>query len=145
MQGAGLAFQLAPSGMAFDEVARLPQMHWVVGAALSLVSLAVLLLGLWHLDCMLRQARGPQIFSLANIAHLRLFAGAGALSTLLSIAEVPMRGLLFKYILGASGAVIKMAVTSSDLFLVLLCVVFYLVADMMHAARRLAQENEAFV
>ncbi len=144
-QGPVFSFQLAPNGMAFDEVAHMPLRHMVPCIALGLVALLVLLLGLWHLDRMLRSAQGPSIFSLDNIAHLRIFAGAAALSTLLSIAEVPMRGLLFKYLLGEAGVTVKMAVSSSDLFLVLLCVVFYLVADMMHAARRLAQENEAFV
>ncbi len=145
LHGPGFSFQLAPNGMAFDEVAGLTVAQAVLSVVLDLVALAVLLWGLWHLDCMLRNARGPAIFSVVNIAHLRLFAGAAAVSTALSIAEVPLRGLLFKYLLGDLGARIKMSVSSSDLFLALLCVVFYLVADMMHAARKLAQENEAFV
>lgn len=145
LHGPGFLLQLAPNGMALDEVASLPLAQAVLCIALGLVALAVLLLGLWHLDHMLRSARGPDIFSLTNIAHLRAFAGAAALSTALAIAEVPLRGLLFKYLLGDADAKVKMAVTSSDLFLVLLCVVFYLVADMMHVARKLAQENEAFV
>ncbi len=145
LRGPGFSFQLAPNGMAFDEVGRLALVQTVAGVSLGLAALTALLFGLWHLERMLRSARDSSIFSLANIAHLRVFAGAAAVSIALSIAEVPLRGLLFKHVLGVPEAQIKMAVSSSDLFLLLLCMVFYLVADMMHAARKLAKENEAFV
>ena len=85
------------------------------------------------------------IFSLANIAHLRAFAAATAGSTVLSMLEVPTRGLMFRHLLDVKDARIKFEVSSNDLFLVLVCVVFYLIIDLMHAARRIAQENEGFV
>lgn len=145
LQVGGMPIQLAPSGMAYSEARQLLWAPRWGGAALGLVALAILSSGLWHLDCLLRGLSAQLIFSLANIAHLRAFAAATAWATVLSILEVPMRSLMFKHLLTVKDARIKLEVSSGDLFLVLVCVVFYLIIDMMHAARRIAQENEGFV
>lgn len=136
---------LAPKGMAIEEARNLLSAQRWGGAALGLVALATLSAGLWHLDRLLRGLGAHLTFSLANIAHLRAFAAATGWSTVLSMLEVPARGLLFKHLLDVTDARIKFEVSSSDLFLVLVCVVFYLIIDLMHAARRIAQENEGFV
>ena len=144
-QVVGMSVHLAPKGMAFDEARHLLSAQRWGGAALGLVALVTLSAGLWHLDRLLRGLSAQLIFSLANIAHLRAFAAATAGATVLSMLEVPTRGLMFRHLLDVKDARIKFEVSSNDLFLVLVCVVFYLIIDLMHAARRIAQENEGFV
>lgn len=144
----GFTMQLAPRGLAFAEARNLLLPQRLAGAGLGVVALLVMLFGLWHLDCMLRSLRKEAIFSLANIAHLRRFVGCVGLSTALSILEVPLRSLLFRFALPELGGPVKLVKTemaSGDFALLLFCLVFYLIIDMMHQARRIARENEAFI
>ncbi len=85
------------------------------------------------------------MFSVSSIGHLRAFAGGVALSTVWSIVELPARGLVFRHWSGTVEDPIKLGVSSEQLVLLLVYVVFFLVADLMHEARRVVQENEGFV
>lgn len=141
----GFRMQWVPKGILVDEALALGLSQRLLGAGLGGLSLALLLAGLWCLDRLLRNLPGQSIFSLHNIANLRRFAGAAGLSTAMGIAELPLRALLGRYLLGNVDLSIKVQVSSEQLFVLLICGVFYVLADLMHEARRLAEENEAFV
>jgi hypothetical protein len=141
----GMAMQMAPGGMGFDEARGLAGLPRLWGLVLAIPSVGAMVYGLWRLDRLLLIRSDKAMFSLRGIGHLRAFAGATALSTVLSIAEVPARGLVFRHAFGIEQAHIKVGVSSSEILLVLVCLMFYLIADLMHEARRIAQENESFV
>lgn len=142
---AGMFMQMAPGGMDFDEARGLAGLPRLWGLGLAMPAVLTLVYGLWRLDWLLRAAGDTAMFSLRSIGHLRAFAGATALSTLLSIAEVPARGLVFRHLLEIPQAHIKVGVSSAEILLLLVCVMFYLVTNLMHEARRIAQENASFV
>jgi hypothetical protein len=67
------------------------------------------------------------------------------LSTLLSIIEPPLRTLVWRFGFGASGRRTAVGVSSEELLLVLVCALFFLITNLMHEGRRLAEENEGFI
>lgn len=142
---AGVSMQMAPGGMDFDEARGLAGLTRLWGLGLAMPSLLAMVYGLWRLDRLLRVRGDTAMFSLRSIGHLRAFAGATALSTLLSIVEVPARGLVFRHLLAIPQTHIKVGVSSAEILLLLVCVMFYLVTNLMHEARRIAQENASFV
>jgi hypothetical protein len=141
----GIAMQMAPGGMGFDEARGLADLPRLWGLVLAIPAVSAMGYGIWHLDKFLQITADKAMYSLTSIGHLRAFAGATALSTALSILEVPARGLVFRHVLGMQQAHIKVGVSSSEILLVLVCVMFYLIINLMHEARRIAKENEGFV
>lgn len=115
------------------------------GAVLALPALLLLAWALWRLDCLLRAFQRGCFFTLESIGHLRAFAGLTLLSLAWSLAETPARALLWRHLLDRPEAKMSASVSSEQLGVMLLCVVFYVIADSMHEGRRLAEENEGFV
>ncbi len=141
----GLSMQMAPSGMGFQEARGLSAVPRLWGILVASPALWALAFGVWRLDRLLGVKDHRAMFSVRSIGHLRAFAGATAVSTLWSIVEVPARGLVFRHWGGIAQDAIKIGVSSEALLLLLVCVAFYLVTNLMHEARRIAQENEGFV
>ncbi len=141
----GLSVQMAPGGMDFDAARGLSTLARVWGTLVALPSLLALAFGVWRLDQLLRVNDSKTMFSVRSIGHLRAFAGATAVSALYSMLEVPLRGWVFRYLGGPLQERIQVGVSSDQLLLLLVCAMFYLVANLMHAARRMAEENEGFV
>lgn len=136
--------QLSPTGMSAATHALSAQQR-IAGAVIGLPVLLTLFYALWRLWCALRAIQSDALFGVATIAHVRAFAGAALASTLLAIAETPLRTLAYRLIEGVPGHTISIGVTNDQLLLILVCALFYLVIRLMHAARRLAEENEGFV
>ncbi len=101
--------------------------------------------GLWRLHCALRNIALQALFSLDTIGHVRAFAGAALLSTVLAIIEIPLRALLLRGVLGEPLSALSIGVSNDQLLLMLVCALFYLVTRLMHEGRRLAEENAGFV
>jgi hypothetical protein len=145
LKGANVVMQVAGQGLAQGAVAAMPQAQRLVGLALALPALLMMFRAAWHLDRMLRAFRGRAMFAVDTIARMRAFAGASFLSMALSIVEVPLRALVYRYVLAVPDVRITAGVTSSELFVILVCGLFYLIAGMMQEGRRLEQENEEFI
>jgi hypothetical protein len=141
----GIAMQMTPGGMGFDEARGLAGLPRLWGLVLAIPAVSTMGYGIWHLDRLLQTTADKAMFSLPSIGHLRAFAGATTLSTALSILEVPARGLVFRHVLGMQQEHVKVGVSSSEILLVLVCVMSYFITNLMHEARHIAQENESFV
>lgn len=141
----GMFVQVAPKGMSFDDAHALLDSPRLLGIFVGLPAVVTLTFGLWRLDRLSRNNGGMAMFSLENIGHLRAFAGATALSTMLSILEVPVRNLVFRKLLGFKDVHVKVGVSSDELLLILVCLTFFLITYIMKEARRIAKENEGFV
>ena len=137
--------RLAAKGLEFNALLALPLERRLLGAALGLPALLAMGYGLWRLDRMLLNVERGAMFAAATIAHLRAFAGAILLATLLSMVETPLRAILFRLLPGAPGRGTPMGINSEELMLLLLCGLFYLITRMLHEGRRLLEENEGFV
>lgn len=142
---AGGNMQLSPSGMSFAAARALSPPQRLLGAGIGLTALLPMLYGLWRLNRMLVNVRRNAMFAASTIGHLRAFAGAMLASTLLSILEPPLRTLAYRYALGGHARGISVSASSSEVMLILLCGLFYLITSVMQEGRRLAEENEAFV
>ncbi|MFZ6766723.1 DUF2975 domain-containing protein [Undibacterium sp. Di26W] len=136
---------VAAKGLLIEQMRTMPTMEHSVGILLGLPALLCMLYGLWKLDRLLAGIQQKNLFSLQNIARLRTFSGAIALSTLLSIAEVPARTGVMRLLSGQQDGGFSVSVSSEELILLLVCIAFYLVTGMMHEGRRLAEENEGFI
>ncbi|MDP3673233.1 MAG: DUF2975 domain-containing protein [Telluria sp.] len=141
----GLFMQMSVPGLSVAAMRALVLQERLAGAALALPALMTLYYGLWRLERMLANFERHAMFDLATIGHLRAFAGATLLSTLLSIVEPPLRAMVFRVGFGAHDARLSIGVSSEGLLLILVCGLFYLIAHMMHEGRRLAEENAGFV
>ena len=131
-------------GMPFGAKLALTPAQRMIGAALALPTTLVLVYGLWRLDRLLLNFRGRDLFSAQSISHLRAFAGATLLSTLLSIVELPVRTLALRLAGGATQHY-AVGVNSEQLMLILVCGMFYLITRLMQEGGRLREENEGFV
>jgi hypothetical protein len=140
-----IGVRLAAKGLEFDALLALSPDRRLIGVALGLPALLAMSYGLWRLDRMLLNVERGAMFAAATIAHLRAFAGATLMATLLSMLETPLRPILFRLLLGGSERGASMGVNSEELMLMLLCGLFYLITRMMHEGRRLTEENEGFV
>ncbi|MBJ7308975.1 DUF2975 domain-containing protein [Rugamonas sp. CCM 8940] len=139
-----LYIEISPNGMSRAQMLALTPGQRLLSAALGLPAVLTLLYGLWRLDRLLLNFRRLALFSAASACHLRAFAAAVPLATLLSIVELPVRALALR----AAGAAVPaptMGFSSEQLTLVLVCALFYLVTGLMDEGRRLAEENEGFV
>jgi hypothetical protein len=145
LKGGSLVMQVAPKGLELDAVRAMPDSQRWIGLVLALPALLMLCRGGWHLDRMLSGFQKNAMFAIGTIAHLRGFAGATLLSVALSIVEVPLRAIVYRFGLGVPGVRIGAGVTSAELFVILVCGLFYLIAGIMHEGRRLEQENAGFV
>jgi len=145
LQVGPVAVTFTPRGLGMGTVAALaPGLRWS-GLACALPALLTLAFALWRLDLMLAACARGQMFARRTVGHMKAFA-AGVLATLvLTIVEPALRALVWKVGFGDSGRRVGMGVSSEELTLVLVCVLFFLLASMMHEARRIAEDNEGFV
>jgi hypothetical protein len=143
MPGFQMAFR--PDGMTMAAAHALPPAQRWSGALASLPVLVALLYAAWRLDGLLRAFQARDLFSAAAIAHVRAFAGGALAALLLAIAEQPLRGLLWRHVLGIPGAAVQVSVNSEALLMMVACGLFYVFGGVLQEGRRLAEENEGFV
>ncbi|MBY0572458.1 MAG: DUF2975 domain-containing protein [Undibacterium sp.] len=142
---AGLHMYLTPSGLSFAQMGDLMPSQRLIGTLLGLPNIVAMAYGFWHLYALLISVQHRAIFSMKNIVALRSFAGAGFLATLATILELPLRHLCFKIFTKVDDRQVSFSITSEQLMLILVSCLFYLVINIMHEGRRLAEENEGFI
>lgn len=140
----GISIEITGEGVSGAARLAMSTQQRALGAALAAVPLLVLGYGLWRLDRLLLNFRRRDLFTPQSIGHLRAFAGATLVSTLLTIAEAPARALAF-WLLAGGERHVSAGIRSEQLILLLVCGLFYLVTRLMQEGSRLAAENEAFI
>jgi len=140
-----LHIQFDPDGLAPGLVQELSVAQKVTGVGLGLPGLVALTCGLMWLGQTLRHFQAGQIFAVDTIARLRASAGAIFLAILLFALEKPMREIAFNLLGNGKTYPVSIDLSSSELLLILVCSLFYLVAGVMHEGRRLSEENEGFI
>jgi hypothetical protein len=141
----GSFMQISAKGMSVEQMRAMDPAQRLACAAVGLAPLLALAYGLLRLARLLANVRRGALFDRATIGHLRAFAGATLLSTVLSIVEPPVRTLLLRFGFGVPSTGISIGINSEELMLLLVCALFFLVTNLLHEGRRLAEENEGFV
>jgi hypothetical protein len=140
-----VAVSFYPRGLEAGAVAGLaPGLRWA-GIACALPALGLLAYALLRLDRMLKACAGGQMFALRTVGHMKAFAACllGALT--LTVIEPALRALVWRQGFGGPARAVNVGVSSEELMLVLICALFFVVASMMHEARRIAEDNEGFI
>ncbi len=141
----GAFMQIHADGISAQQMRALAPPQRVAGAMLALPALLTLCYGMLRLARLLDCVRRGAAFERATIGHLRAFAGFTLLSTLLAIIEPPLRTFVLYRVFAGLPARYAIGFSSSELMLVLVCSLFFLVTNLLHEGRRLAEENEGFV
>lgn len=140
-----VAVTFSPRGLEAGAVAGLaPGLRWS-GVLCALPALLLLGHAFLRLDRMLRACAGGRMFALETVGHMKAFAASllGALT--LTVLEPALRAFVWRLVAGGPPRPLNVGVSSEELMLVLICALFFVVASMMHEARRLAEDNEGFV
>lgn len=140
----GVHMVVTPKWLATDAVAALAAGPLLVGMLANAPVLLLTAYAAWRLDALLRALRQGAYFAVATIGHLRAFAAAAFGAMAWSVLDTLLRGLGWRYLFGIGGHV-KIGVSSEELLAMMVCLLFFLVAGLMHEGRRLAEENESFV
>ena len=140
-----VAMSFYPRGMASSAVAGLtPGLRWA-GALCALPALLLLGYALLRLDRMLQACAGGQMFALRTVGHMKAFAASLLGTLVLTVIEPALRALVWRLGFGGPPRAVNVGVSSEELMLVLICALFFVVASMMHEARRIAEDNEGFI
>ncbi len=140
----GVHVVMTPKWLAPDTVAGLTAGPLAV-AMLANASVPLLTVyAAWRLDALLRALQQGALFAVATIGHLRAFAGAALGAMASSVLDTLVRGLAWRHFFGIEGHV-RIGVSSEELLAMFVCLLFFLIAGLMHEGRRLAEENEGFV
>lgn len=142
-----VAVSFTPRGLAAGAVAGLPPgLRWS-GTLCALPALLLLGYAFLRLDRMLRACAGGRMFALETVGHMKAFAASLLGALVLTVLEPALRALVWRLLAGGTGHArpVQVGVSSEELMLVLICALFFVVASMMHEARRLAEDNEGFV
>lgn len=137
--------QLDPEGMREGLVSELSVSQKIMGVLIGVPGLSALTFGFIRLGQTLSRFQQGQIFAIDTIARLRASAGAILLAIVLFTLEKPLRDLAFNLLGNGRSYPISIDVSSSELLLILVCSLFYLIAGVMHEGRRLSEENEGFI
>ncbi|VXB46242.1 DUF2975 domain-containing protein [Massilia sp. 9I] len=141
-----VSVSFTPRGLEAGAVTGLTQgMRWT-GILIALPALLMLGYALLRLDRMLRACAQGRMFALDTVAHMKAFIGCVLASLALGIIEPVLRTLVWRHGFGSTAkGFFGVGVSSEELTLLLICALFFVVASLMHEARRIAEENEGFV
>ncbi len=140
-----IKMRFTPEGLSYLELQQLTGSQKLLGAAIGCPSLLIMSYGLWHLWFMLKDLETANIFSLNNIRALRSFTGATLLGICYNLLEAPLRTLVLRMFTDGSDRPIKFSINTEVFMLLFISCLFYLLINMMHEGRRLAEENEGFI
>lgn len=140
----GVHMVMTPKWLAPDTVAGLAAGPLAVAMLANAPVLLLTAYAAWRLDALLRALRQGALFAAQTICHLRVFAGAALGAMACSVLETLLRGLAWRHLFGIDGHV-RIGVSSEELLAMFVCLLFFLIAGLMHEGRRLAEENESFV
>lgn len=141
---AGVHMVVTPKWLAAEAVAALAPGPLAAGMLAGAPVLLLTAYAAWRLNALLRALQQGALFAAATIGHLRAFAGAALGALAWSVLETMLRGLAWRTFFGIEGHV-NIGVSSEELLAMLVCLLFFLIAGLMHEGRRLAEENEGFV
>lgn len=141
---AGVHIAITPKWLSADTVATLAAGQLAVAMLANAPVVLLTAYAAWRLDALLRALREGELFAAATIGHLRAFAAAALGAMLWSVFDTLLRGLAWRAFFGIEGHV-NIGVSSEELLAMLVCLLFFLIAGLMHEGRRLAEENEGFV
>lgn len=141
---AGVHMVMTPKWLTPDAVAALRPGPLAVAMLANLPVVLLTAYAAWRLDGLLRALQQGAIFAAATIGHLRAFAGSALGAMAWSVLDTLLRGLAWRSFFGMEGHV-SIGVASEELLAMLVCLLFFLIAGLMHEGRRLAEENEGFV
>jgi hypothetical protein len=145
MQLGPVSVSFYPRGMQAGDVGGLaPALRWS-GILIALPALSMLGYALLRLDRMLKACSAGQMFALATVAHMKAFSGCILVSLTLTIIEPLARTALWRIGFGSAAQPFHVGVSSEELTLLLVCGLFFVVASLMHEARRIAEDNEGFI
>ena len=138
---------LALQNLALPQVAALPLWLRAVGLALALPALLLLAAALRALSTVLRSFEQGAFFTPQTRHGLRRFTALLTGGTALSMLEPTLRSAVFGLLQQAPGGrlTLEFQLSGSDLWTLLLCAVFYVIAHLMDEGQRLADENGGFV
>jgi hypothetical protein len=140
-----VAMSFYPRGMGASSVAGLaPGLRWT-GILCALPALLLLGYALLRLDRMLQACASGQMFALRTVGHMKAFAASLLGALVLTVIEPALRALVWRLGFGGPPRAVNVGVSSEELMLVLICALFFVVASMMHEARRIAEDNEGFI
>lgn len=140
-------WMLALQNLALPQVAALPLWLRAVGLALALPALLLLAAAVRALSTVLRSFEQGAFFTPQTRHGLRRFTALLSGGTALSMLEPTLRSAVFSLLQPAPGGRLTLAfeLSGSDLWTLLLCAVFYVIAHLMDEGQRLADENGGFV
>ena len=140
-----VAMSFYPRGMGGSTVAGLsPGLRWT-GALCALPALLLLGYALLRLDRMLRACANGRMFALPTVGHMKAFAASLLGALVLTVIEPALRVAVWRLGFGGPPRAVNVGVSSEELMLVLICALFFVVASMMHEARRIAEDNAGFI
>ena len=140
-----VAMSFYPRGMGGSTVAGLsPGLRWT-GALCALPALLLLAYALLRLDRMLRACANGRMFALPTVGHMKAFAASLLGALVLTVIEPALRVAVWRLGFGGPPRAVNVGVSSEELMLVLICALFFVVASMMHEARRIAEDNAGFI
>lgn len=146
MQIGPLHVQFDPQTQAPDAIHNLDSVQKILGVLIGLPGLLILTYGVKRLGQTLDEFQNGTIFAVQTIGHLRAFAGATLIASVLFNIEKPLRNSVLNLASGGkTNYPIPIEVTSNELLLLLVCGLFYLIVGVMQEGRRLSEENEGFV
>jgi hypothetical protein len=137
--------QFAPDETLVGKIGSLSMMQRSAGIMVGLPALVALAYGIHLLGKTLDSFQRGRIFAADTISNLRGSAGATLLSIVLFILEKPLRGIAFNLFGNGKSYPVSIEVTSNEMLLILVCILFYLISGLMHEGRRLSEENEGFI
>jgi len=140
----GFELMLQLHGMPWASVIAMPLWQRGLGLALALPALCALGYAVSQLGAMLRSFERAAFFTPQVSLRFRRFVGFLLLGTVLTILEPTLRNAGFS-LLGEGRLQLSLDVTGSDLWVLVLCAVFYAIAQIIHEGQRLANENSEFV
>lgn len=141
----GVVMRFTPNHITFDDVEQLPLLLQGLGAAIAFPEILLLGASFWYLYQFLSQVKMNSLFSISNIRLLRNFAACLFMSIVWSIAEPIVRGYAFQCFSTETSIHYAMGISSSELSLMLMVGLFFLITNIMHEGRKLEEENEAFI
>ena len=140
-----VAMSFYPRGMGGGTVASLtPGLRWT-GILCALPALLLLGYALLRLDRMLQACADGRMFATHTVGHMKAFAASLLGALVLTVIEPALRALVWRLGFGGPPRPVNVGVSSEELILVLICTLFFVVASMMHEARRIAEDNEGFI
>jgi len=141
---AGIHMVMTPKWLEPDAVAALTAGPLAVAMFANLPVVLLTAYAAWRLNALLRALQQGALFAATTIGHLRAFAGAALGAMAWSVLDTLLRGLAWRAIFGIEGHA-RIGVSSEELLAMLVCLLFFLIAGLLHEGRRLAEENEGFI